>query len=61
MESFIVLKSGLVLHFIGIAMMVGFTFASFVSYRQMWKFLPTEKSKAIAIESTVSSPENRTV
>lgn len=55
MESFFVLKFGLVLHFIGIAMMVGFTFASFVSYRKVWKFLPAEKNKAMVVENTISS------
>lgn len=49
METFITLKSGLVLHFIGIVTMVGFTLASYAAYYQLWRFLPEEKSNALVI------------
>jgi len=52
MVDYVFLKSGLVLHFIGIVLMVGFTFASLVTYNQIWKFLPANRTSAVTIVNT---------
>jgi len=54
METFIALKSGLVLHLVGIVTMVGFTFASYAAYHQLWVFLPGEKSNALIVLKATS-------
>jgi len=54
METFNILKSGLVLHITGIVVMVGTLFASFLVYRQFWKLFTSEKDKAAVLFNIIS-------
>ena len=49
MQTYYLVKFGLVLHLMGITMMVGTTVASFAVHRQLWKYLYKEKDKALLI------------
>jgi hypothetical protein len=50
----LLLRSGLVLHITGIALMVGGAVASFMLQRQLWKILLTDREKAMLIAQAAS-------
>jgi len=54
METFNILKSGLVVHITGIVIMVGTLFASFLVYRQFWKLSTNERDKATVLFNIIS-------
>lgn len=49
METYYLLKSGLVVHLIGISMLVGTTVASFTTYQHIWQVVYNERSKALLL------------
>ncbi len=54
MEAYYLLKSGLVVHLIGISMVVGATVASFSTYHHVWQVVYNEKSKALLLIKTAT-------
>jgi len=54
MDTFNILKSGLVLHITGIVVMVGTLVASFLVYQQFWKLFTNEKDKAAVLFNIIS-------
>lgn len=49
MQTYYMVKFGLVLHLMGITLMVGTTIANFAAYQQLWKYLYREKDKATMV------------
>ncbi len=47
METYVIIKTGLVLHLAGITLMVGITIANMAAHQQLWKLLIGEKEKAL--------------
>ncbi|MHA4811463.1 hypothetical protein ACX0G9_25405 [Flavitalea flava] len=54
METFTLLKIGLIVHLIGITTMVGLTVANFLALQQLWKYLLHEQDKAMLILKAIS-------
>jgi hypothetical protein len=57
MQTYVLIKTGLVLHLIGISLMVGITMVSVFAYQQSWSLLNTEKERSFVIlKGTASYP-----